>query len=120
MRKWITFNIFFNLVQGGKKEKKKRTLSDKQLPPFSIMIVIYIIFFTGFHAVLKLLWVLLHGLAAVKLIQHVLSTFPSCASIGMCLITFFGGDLFSSLIACNDFAYFKFGALRSVDQLPAF
>ena len=29
------------------------------------------------------LWMLGHGVAAVKLIQHVLQTFPSCASIGM-------------------------------------
>ena len=39
--------------------------------------------FTGLHTVLLLLWVLFHGLAAVKLIQHLLYTFPSCASIGV-------------------------------------
>lgn len=42
----------------------------------------------GFDTALKLLWMLCHGLAAVKLIQHVLRTFPSCASIGeACLVT---------------------------------
>lgn len=45
MRKWITFNIFFNLVQGGKKEKKKRTLSDKQLPPFLLWLLYIYNFF---------------------------------------------------------------------------
>lgn len=38
---------------------------------------------TGLHTVLLLLWVLFHGVAAVKLIQHVHNTFPSCASIGV-------------------------------------
>ncbi|KAM4084102.1 hypothetical protein ACB094_08G106600 [Castanea mollissima] len=57
---------------------------------------------TGFHAVLKLLWVLLHGLAAVKLIQHVLSTFPSCASIGEALLVTAGIVLyFGDMLACT-------------------
>ncbi|CAN6559868.1 unnamed protein product [Malus baccata var. baccata] len=43
---------------------------------------------TSFETALKLLWMLSHGLAAVKLIQHVLRTFPSCSSIGeACLVT---------------------------------
>ncbi|KAF7823354.1 dolichol kinase EVAN [Senna tora] len=49
------------------------------------------VFFTatsenGLHIALKLSWVLCHGLAAVKLVQHFLSTFPSCASIGEVLL----------------------------------
>ncbi|KAH1222209.1 Dolichol kinase EVAN [Glycine max] len=36
----------------------------------------------GLHPALKLMWALCHGLASVKLIQHFLRTFPSCASIG--------------------------------------
>ncbi|RDX81049.1 Dolichol kinase EVAN, partial [Mucuna pruriens] len=36
----------------------------------------------GLHPALKLTWVFCHGLAAAKLIQHFLRTFPSCASIG--------------------------------------
>ncbi|CAJ1955897.1 unnamed protein product [Sphenostylis stenocarpa] len=36
----------------------------------------------GMHPALKLAWVFSHGLASVKLIQHFLRTFPSCASIG--------------------------------------
>ncbi|KAM1056267.1 hypothetical protein EV2_030553 [Malus domestica] len=45
----------------------------------------------GFETALKLLWMLSHGLAAVKLIQHVLRTFPSCSSIG--LVLYFGDIL---------------------------
>ncbi|XP_030958909.1 dolichol kinase EVAN isoform X1 [Quercus lobata] len=57
---------------------------------------------TRFHAVLRLLWVLLHGLAAVKLIQHVLSTFPSCASIGEALLVTAGIVLyFGDMLACT-------------------
>ncbi|KAM1056268.1 hypothetical protein EV2_030553 [Malus domestica] len=46
---------------------------------------------TSFETALKLLWMLSHGLAAVKLIQHVLRTFPSCSSIG--LVLYFGDIL---------------------------
>lgn len=58
---------------------------------------------TGFDTVLKLLWVLCHGLAAVKLIQHILNTFPSCASIGEALLVTGGlvlyfGDMLASTI----------------------
>ncbi|KAG4914917.1 hypothetical protein JHK87_052474 [Glycine soja] len=36
----------------------------------------------GLHPSLKLVWALCHGLASVKLSQHFLRTFSSCASIG--------------------------------------
>jgi len=39
------------------------------------------------HPALKLAWVFCHGLASVKLIQHFLKTFPSCASIGIFILT---------------------------------
>jgi dolichol kinase len=42
--------------------------------------------FLGLHPALKLSWVFFHGLASVKLIQHFMRTFPSCASIGMSLL----------------------------------
>lgn len=41
-------------------------------------------FFSGMATTLKLLQVLCHGFAAVKLVLHLLNNFPSCASIGMC------------------------------------
>ncbi|GAV62623.1 hypothetical protein CFOL_v3_06146 [Cephalotus follicularis] len=59
---------------------------------------------TGINTVLKLLWVLCHGLAAVNLIQHLLRTFPSCASIGEALLVTAGlvlyfGDMLALTIA---------------------
>ncbi|KAF3454933.1 hypothetical protein FNV43_RR05381 [Rhamnella rubrinervis] len=59
---------------------------------------------TGFHTVLKLLWMLCHGFAAVNLIQHLLCTFPSCASIGEALLVTSGlvlyfGDMLAFTIA---------------------
>ncbi|PON66498.1 phosphatidate cytidylyltransferase family protein [Parasponia andersonii] len=59
---------------------------------------------TGFNTMLKLLWMLCHGLAAVKLIQHLLNTFPSCASIGEGLLVTSGlvlylGDMLALSIA---------------------
>ncbi|KAG2242719.1 hypothetical protein Bca52824_095438 [Brassica carinata] len=36
---------------------------------------------TGLNTSLKMLWMLFHGLTAVKLIRHLLCTFPACASI---------------------------------------
>ncbi|CAK7332249.1 unnamed protein product [Dovyalis caffra] len=45
---------------------------------------------TGVHAIWKLLWVLFHGFTAVKLVQHLLNTFPSCASIGEALLVTVG------------------------------
>ncbi|KNA22932.1 hypothetical protein SOVF_029430 [Spinacia oleracea] len=58
----------------------------------------------GLHLALMLLWMIGHGVAAVKLIQHVLCTFPSCASIGEALLvtvgltTYFGDMLRSTLV----------------------
>lgn len=58
--------------------------------------------------ILNLLWVLCHGLVAVKLIRHFLNTFPSCASIGRCCATFFFFVTFSPLVECNVlFVYLK-------------
>ncbi|XP_021910164.1 dolichol kinase EVAN [Carica papaya] len=44
---------------------------------------------TGLNAALKWLWILFHGFASVKLIQHLLCTFPYCASIGLSSFNFF-------------------------------
>ncbi|CAK9158537.1 unnamed protein product [Ilex paraguariensis] len=58
----------------------------------------------GSYTLLMLLWVLCHGLAAVKLIQHFLHTFPACASIGEALLVTTGlvvyfGDMFACTVA---------------------
>lgn len=58
----------------------------------------------GLHMTLILSWMLGHGVAAVKLIQHILCTFPSCASIGEALLvtvglaTYFGDMLRSTFV----------------------
>ncbi|KAG6631856.1 dolichol kinase EVAN isoform X1 [Carya illinoinensis] len=57
---------------------------------------------TGFIMILNLLWVLCHGLVAVKLIRHFLNTFPSCASIGEALLVTTGLALyFGDMLACT-------------------
>ncbi|XP_017643881.1 dolichol kinase EVAN-like [Gossypium arboreum] len=57
---------------------------------------------TGFNTALKLLWLLCHGFAAVKLIQHLLNTFPCCASIGEALLLTSGLVLyFGDMLACT-------------------
>ncbi|KAG8496211.1 hypothetical protein CXB51_009155 [Gossypium anomalum] len=57
---------------------------------------------TGFNTALKLLWLLCHGFATVKLIQHLLSTFPFCASIGEANLVTSGLVLyFGDMLACT-------------------
>ncbi|RZC77844.1 hypothetical protein C5167_002035 [Papaver somniferum] len=63
----------------------------------------------GSHLAMKLFWVFCHGLAAVKLIQHFLHTFPSCASIGEALLVtsglvlYFGDMITYTLAKLNTF-----------------
>ncbi|KAF8397730.1 hypothetical protein HHK36_016652 [Tetracentron sinense] len=62
---------------------------------------------SGLSVALKLLWVLCHGFAAVRLIQHILHTFPSCASIGEALLVTAGlvlyfGDMLAYTLAKVD------------------
>ncbi|KAI3743234.1 hypothetical protein L1987_60940 [Smallanthus sonchifolius] len=59
---------------------------------------------SGPYMALTLFWVVCHGLAAVKFIQHVLNTFPACASFGEALLVTAGfvvyfGDMFAFTIA---------------------
>ncbi|XP_038990583.1 dolichol kinase EVAN-like isoform X2 [Hibiscus syriacus] len=57
---------------------------------------------TGFNTALKLLWLLCHGFAAVKLIQHLVHTFPFCASVGEALLVTSGLVLyFGDMLACT-------------------
>ncbi|CAI9268446.1 unnamed protein product [Lactuca saligna] len=53
---------------------------------------------------LTLLWIVCHGVSAVKFIQHVLNTFPACASFGEALLVTAGfvvyfGDMFACTTA---------------------
>uniref|UniRef100_A0A2P2LD70 dolichol kinase n=1 Tax=Rhizophora mucronata TaxID=61149 RepID=A0A2P2LD70_RHIMU len=57
---------------------------------------------TRMQTMLNAVWVLLHGLAAVKLWHHLLHTFPSCASIGEALLVTDGLVLyFGDMLACT-------------------
>lgn len=64
-------------------------------------------FCCGFDVAMKFLLILCHGLASVTLIQHILHTFPSCASIGEALlvtgglILYFGDMLALTLAKIN-------------------
>ncbi|KAH7542681.1 dolichol kinase EVAN [Ziziphus jujuba] len=78
---------------------------------------------TGFHTTLKLLWMLSHGFAAVKLIQHLLNTFPSCASIGEALLVtsglvlYFGDMMALTIVKLSGFLFtsevVRYGSKRS-------
>ncbi|CAL5432181.1 unnamed protein product [Camellia sinensis] len=79
----------------------------------------------GWFTALKLLWVLCEGFAAVKLIQHVVRTFPFCASIGEALLVTSGlviyfGDMFALTFAKihgylvpSELIYVQYGIKRS-------
>ncbi|XP_028062395.1 dolichol kinase EVAN [Camellia sinensis] len=79
----------------------------------------------GWFTALKLLWVLCEGVAAVKLIQHVVRTFPFCASIGEALLVTSGlviyfGDMFALTFAKihgylvpSELIYVQYGIKRS-------
>ncbi|CAA7030975.1 unnamed protein product [Microthlaspi erraticum] len=57
---------------------------------------------TGLNTSLKMLWMLFHGVAAVKLIRHLLCTFTSCASIGEALLVTSGLVLYlGDFLACT-------------------
>ncbi|XP_010520384.1 PREDICTED: dolichol kinase EVAN [Tarenaya hassleriana] len=78
------------------------SLSATVLYGASCFISLSMISHTGLNTALKLLWMLFHGLAAVKLIQHLLRTFPSCASMGEALLMTSGLVLyFGDLLACT-------------------
>ncbi|CAM8898072.1 unnamed protein product [Rhodiola kirilowii] len=58
----------------------------------------------GLSASVKLVYVVCQGLAAVKVVQHIIYTFPSCASIGEALLVTSGlvhcfGDMVASTVA---------------------
>ncbi|XP_043703609.1 dolichol kinase EVAN-like isoform X1 [Telopea speciosissima] len=73
--------------------------------------------YSGLNVAVKLLWVFCHGLAAVRFIQHILHTFPSCASIGEALLVtsglvFYFGDMFAYTLVKMD-AYLTSSSLAS-------
>ncbi|ONK63743.1 uncharacterized protein A4U43_C07F18450 [Asparagus officinalis] len=67
--------------------------------------------YSGWCAAFDLLWLLIHGLVTVILIQHILQTFPSCASIGEALLAssglvlYFGDMLAYTLSKISTFLF---------------
>ncbi|CAM8937550.1 unnamed protein product [Rhodiola kirilowii] len=56
----------------------------------------------GLPASVKLVYVVCQGLAAVKVVQHIIYTFPSCASIGEALLVTSGlVHCFGDMVACT-------------------
>ncbi|KAJ4829683.1 hypothetical protein Tsubulata_007479 [Turnera subulata] len=80
---------------------------------------------TGVPVAPVLLWFVFHGFAAVKLVQHLLNTFPSCASIGEALLVTVGlvlyfGDMLASTVtklhgflALSELMPIRYGIKRS-------
>ncbi|CAI0397956.1 unnamed protein product [Linum tenue] len=83
-----------------------------------------VITLTGMQTATNLLWVLFHGLATVKLMQHLLETFPSCASIGETLLVTAGlvlyfGDISACTIAKAS-AFLNYGNLLDACQFISY
>ncbi|KAL9243915.1 hypothetical protein vseg_017750 [Gypsophila vaccaria] len=58
---------------------------------------------SGVHLGVLFIWMLGHGVAGIKMIQHIFCSFPSCASIGEGLLitaglTMYAGDMFRSTL----------------------
>ncbi|XP_038710237.1 dolichol kinase EVAN-like isoform X2 [Tripterygium wilfordii] len=69
----------------------------------------------GLSASLKFLWVLCHGLAAIELVRHFLTTFPSCVSIGEALLVTMGLVLyFGDMLTCTAAKLFGYLPLSMV------
>ncbi|KAG9154271.1 hypothetical protein Leryth_000725 [Lithospermum erythrorhizon] len=72
----------------------------------------------GWYAVLLSFWMMFHGFATVKLIKHILDTFPECASIGEALLVSSGivvyfGDFLANT-ACK-----VHGHIPLIESLPS-
>ncbi|KAJ0240229.1 hypothetical protein HA466_0228850 [Hirschfeldia incana] len=104
--------IYLSVVMSQGKKKNESSSSSVWLTRVSLtgtvlygaacFVSLSIISHTGLNTSLKMLWMLLHGLAAVKLIRHLLRTFPSCASIGEALLVTSGLVLyFGDFLACT-------------------
>ncbi|CAL9125035.1 unnamed protein product [Musa acuminata var. zebrina] len=71
---------------------------------------------SGSLILIKLLWLICHALATVVLIQHILLTFPSCASLGEALLVSSGLVLyFSDMLAHTLTKTFMFITLRTLN-----
>ncbi|KAG9441921.1 hypothetical protein H6P81_017775 [Aristolochia fimbriata] len=72
--------------------------------------------YSDVHVALKLTWIFFQGAASVKLIQHILNTFPFCASIGEAFLATCGLVLFFSdmtAFTLSKLSFFQLGIGKS-------
>ncbi|KAL9659330.1 hypothetical protein QQ045_024135 [Rhodiola kirilowii] len=115
---WATFSCCFSVlsfVAFGSKDPSTSQKSLKQNCWDVKLCFICLVFFTGLGSLslvtthgwglpasVKLVYVVCQGLAAVKVVQHIIYTFPSCASIGEALLVTSGlVHCFGDMVACT-------------------
>ncbi|CAM8889277.1 unnamed protein product [Rhodiola kirilowii] len=117
---WATFSCCFSVLSFVAFDSKDSSTSQKSLKQncWDVKLrFICLVFFTGLGSLslvtthgwglpasVKLVYVVCQGLAAVKVVQHIIYTFPSCASIGEALLVTSGlvhcfGDMVASTVA---------------------
>ncbi|XP_068646206.1 dolichol kinase EVAN [Aristolochia californica] len=72
--------------------------------------------YSDVHVAMKLSWIFFQGVASVKLIQHILYTFPFCASIGEAFLATSGLVLFfgdMTAFTLSKLSFFKLGIGKS-------
>uniref|UniRef100_A0A7C9DL87 dolichol kinase n=1 Tax=Opuntia streptacantha TaxID=393608 RepID=A0A7C9DL87_OPUST len=111
---WATyvscFSVLLFLARVVRYSSSSKNFLKLGLMSIPLYALAYLMFAPGYHGsnsgvllAMILLWMLGHGVAAVKLIQRVLQTFPSCASIGEALLvtaglTTYSGDILGSTV----------------------
>ncbi|CAM8938900.1 unnamed protein product [Rhodiola kirilowii] len=115
---WATFSCCFSVVSFVASVSKDSSTSQKSLKQNcwdEKLRFICLVLFTGLGSLslitthgwglpasVKLIYVVCQGLAAVKVIQHIIYTFPSCASIGEALLVTSGlVHCFGDMVACT-------------------
>ncbi|CAM8941467.1 unnamed protein product [Rhodiola kirilowii] len=117
---WATFSCCFSVLSFVAFDSKDSSTSQKSLKQncWDVKLrFICLVFFTGLGSLslvtthgwglpasVKLVYVVCQGLAAVKVVQHIIYTFPSCASIGEALLVTSGlvhcvGDMVACTVA---------------------
>ncbi|CAM8937549.1 unnamed protein product [Rhodiola kirilowii] len=115
---WATFSCCFSVLSFVAFDSKDSSTSQKSLKQncWDVKLrFICLVFFTGLGSLslvtthgwglpasVKLVYVVCQGLAAVKVVQHIIYTFPSCASIGEALLVTSGlVHCFGDMVACT-------------------
>ncbi|CAM8935137.1 unnamed protein product [Rhodiola kirilowii] len=115
---WATFSCCFSVLSFVAFDSKDFSTSQKSLKQncWDVKLrFICLVFFTGLGSLslvtthgwglpasVKLVYVVCQGLAAVKVVQHIIYTFPLCASIGEALLVTSGlVHCFGDMVACT-------------------